>query len=382
MTLFFLYKSLGKFCILIVIPYILMMLFIIAYIVFCKYKLWVETKSVPLSTVLNIDLSKVKLNLKIKSVIYNFLLVLAVQEFITNVLWAVSRTNALTPSKYSISEFNALVENKHEDWVRKFVDLVPIRFKENSLFYFDYILLSILLPIICLFLIVLRRMFLNLPYGNWIIGYTVVILARTVFFLELMQQHDLYYLLEMILFPIGLIDFVVYTNCCKKFYLLLKGRREEARWHLTQNEYHRRQIIVKQFIYSQTYTFMIYLLLLILFLVALVRSLTVFVLNISTSHNSIPSQSHSIYISIQCRKSLEVIYILIDLTQVLVVILLEGLLALSYVMACIGIIWKLCRRRKKYNHVNDWVTKPLMERYRATLDKSSMNRGRDLLSIR
>ena len=365
------YEFIGVSYIVIVLPYMLMMLFIIGYLVFRKYKVCVEIRSVPLSTVLNIDLSKVRLNLKIESVIYNFLLVLAVLEFTTNVAWAVSRSYIYFSLKFNISTFNELIVDKPE---------ISSHFKESFILYPDFILQSILLPIMCLFLIVLRRMYLNLPYRKWIIGYTVGILARAVFFLLLIRYHDLYYLVEMLLFPIGLIDFLVYTNCCRKFYLLLKGRREEARWHLTQNEYQKRNRVVKQFLYTQTYTYIIYFLLLASFLTILILSLISFFLNISTSPNNI--LSHAITVSTQFRKTLEVIHIFINLVQIIVVILLEVVLAFSYLMACIGIIWKLIRRQKKYNHVNDWVTKPLMERYRSTLDNFSGNRERDLLSIR
>ena len=328
-------------------------------------------------TVLNIDLSKVKLNLKIETVIYNFLLVLAVLEFSTNVSWAVSRTDSFPRHEYNISKLIQSIEVGSKHWIQ---DLVVIRFKRHTLLYLNLIQQSILLPIICLFLIVLRRMYLNLPYRNWIIGYSVSILARTMFFLGLMLHHNLHHLLEMLVFPIGLVDFVVYVVCCKKFYLLLKGRREEARWHLTQEEYHKRSRIAKQFLYSQTYTFLIYLILLTTFLISLVQTLTRFVLDISDSQSKV--SSNPISIPTYCRKVLTGIYILVLLIQIFTVILLEVILALSYVMACIGIVWKLCRKRMKFNHVNDWVTKPLMERYRATLENPSSNRRQDLLSIR
>ena len=34
-----------------------------------------------------------------------------------------------------------------------------------------------------------------------------------------------------------------------------------------------------------------------------------------------------------------------------------------------SILVKLLRRRKKYIHVNEWITRPLMERYRADVER-------------
>ena len=34
----------------------------------------------------------------------------------------------------------------------------------------------------------------------------------------------------------------------------------------------------------------------------------------------------------------------------------------------LAILIKLVNRRRKFNHINDWITRPLMERYKATLD--------------
>ena len=83
------YTLLGRVGAVTVVPYLLMMLFIVAYLASCKHRVWIKLKNVPFSTTLNVDLSKVKQNLMIDSMVYNFLLTLSALEFATNLFWVI-----------------------------------------------------------------------------------------------------------------------------------------------------------------------------------------------------------------------------------------------------------------------------------------------------
>ena len=52
-----------------------------------------------------------------------------------------------------------------------------------------------------------------------------------------------------------------------------------------------------------------------------------------------------------------------------------GVMAFLFNLAILtSIIVKLLRRRKKYIHVNEWITRPLMERYRADVERHKERR--------
>ena len=108
--------------------------------------------------------------------------------------------------------------------------------------------LPLLLPILLnLFLIVLRRVYLNAPYKRWIIGYSLYFLFRLLYLIAIPYFVVTSYFQWIMELPFLLLDFCTYVNASKKFSLLLKGRCEEAKWHSTPQEYKRKRRITKIF---------------------------------------------------------------------------------------------------------------------------------------
>ena len=140
---------------------------VLIYFLYHKYQVRIQIRNVPYSTIFNIDLDKVKKNLEIQSMVYNFLIVIMMIEIITNVFVGIA---AIGPSKnVSFTDRNRTI----------FITVERNR-------YFQYIsnlsgiTMGLVFPILCLFLIVLRRAFINLPYKQWVRKYSVYILIRVI----------------------------------------------------------------------------------------------------------------------------------------------------------------------------------------------------------
>ena len=350
---------------LIMLPYVALLIFINVYLVYRKYTICMALRNVPAFTILDIDLSKVKQNLKIESMIYNFLLILSGVELSSNLLAGITTVGS--------DWYNAFIDNSTNKSIQTPLDQVAIQIiiTANSL---CMIVITLLPPIGCLFLIVLRRAYLNLPYTRWIRGYTACIMARLIILSILSFIHQIEDLAQMLYFPICLIDLLIYIPSCRSFYRLLEGRSIEARWHSTQSEYRMKRKIATQFFYAQIITIVYFSLVLIDFLTVFILSPLVIVLNRPNFFYTISlGLFPTITLSSDCISVIVSMFDLISLFQTIVLVVLVFLLSLTYLLVSIGVVIKLLRRQEKYNHINDWVTKPLMEEYRNTFVDSNRN---------
>ena len=332
MSLFSLLGDIGPFFML---PYTVLLVFIIAYLVYRKYTVCQAIRNVPAYTILDIDLSKVKLNLKIESMVYNFLLILSGLELLSDLLGGITTI--------VLDWYNAFIYNATEQSIQTPLDKA-VRVTTNATNSLCMIVLTLLPSTGSLFLIVLRRAYLNLPYTPWIRGYTANILAR----------------------------FIIPS--CRSFYLLLLGRSVEARWHSSLSEYRTKRNIAKQFFYAQILTLVFFSLVLIDFLTVFILSPMVILLNQPLLFNTLSlGLFPHITLSSGSRSHMVSAFDIISLGQTIVLVFLVLVLSLTYILVSIGVIIKLIRRQKKYNHINEWVTKPLMEEYRNTIDSARYN---------
>ena len=362
MSLFSLLGDIGPFFML---PYTVLLVFIIAYLVYRKYTVCQAIRNVPAYTILDIDLSKVKLNLKIESMVYNFLLILSGLELLSDLLGGITTI--------VLDWYNAFIYNATEQSIQTSLDKA-VRVTTDATNSLCMIVLTLLPSTGSLFLIVLRRAYLNLPYTPWIRGYTANILARFIILSLLSFIPQIKDLSQMLYFPICLIDLIVYIPSCRSFYLLLLGRSVEARWHSSLSEYRTKRIIAKQFFYAQILTLVFFSLVLIDFLTVFILSPMVILLNQPLLFNTLSlGLFPTITLSSGSRSHIISAFDIISLGQTIVLVFLVLVLSLTYILVSIGVIIKLIRRQKKYNHINEWVTKPLMEEYRNTIDSARYN---------
>ena len=345
------------------LPYTLLILIVISYLANGKYKVKIQLKYVPASTILKIDLSRVKLNLQIENMVYNFLLVMSSMECTGNIFAGINQISKLDLS--SISNFT-IISCCRIEGISSF---------ETVLGNFSSILLSLLPPMVCLILIVLRRAYLNLPYTKWIRMYTACILFRFLFLIISSLFVKTFFISQMLLFPTAIVDFYIYQSCFRRFYFLLKGRTQEARWHSTQRDYIIKRRIATQFLIAQIYTLFCFLLTLLdFFLLFVLSPLSTTIYSPSLFYSVSFGYFPNIVLSSNAKLLMISIMNSINLTQIIVVSILEISVSLCYILVFIGILWKLIRKYKRYNNINEWVTQPLMEKYRESFQ--SINHGK------
>ena len=343
-----------------IVPYLLMALFILSYLCYRRKIVIIELKNIPFSTILQIDLVKVKQNLRVELLTYNFLIILTVMELSINMFGLINQI--------CIFDFNVLFTTKQ---VNEYNSSSSYFFPENKC---SNAALSIalnlenqLFPTVCLFLIVLRRAYLKLPYKKWIQCYSVFILVRFIVFFLFSSFNQTSYQIQILYFPFSLIDFFIYLSCCRSFYRLLKGRSEEARWHSTQSDYRIKRLMAAQFFYGQCFTITCFVLVLINFFTILLQSPLVIVLY----YPDFLGIFQPVALSHSTRSIILLLYRINSLVRVSVLVTLVTLLFLGYMLVCIGIVLRIKRKRRKHVHINDWVTRSLMEEYRATFDDSN-----------
>ena len=213
----------SYFVLLIPVIVIVMLIFILCYLIHGKYKTIIRIKEIPHSTIFFIDLQKVKLNLKIDSIVHNFLILLCTLELIAVVLSDISGIEDILCILNNLK-----TENKTENCVifTGIHRITPIfnRIRGITSDLID-IVSSTLLSVSCLFLIALRRAYLNLPYKHLIKGYTLCIIVKTISKIITLFLHPTSQLIiSILIYSFENIEFVVYISCCRSFYRLLKGR--------------------------------------------------------------------------------------------------------------------------------------------------------------
>ena len=336
----------------VLILHVAMNIFIVCYLACCKNKVKIQLRNVPHSTIQNIDLVKVKKNLEIKNLVFTFLLILALLELLSIIILGI---NEFCQS-YSLSSFPELLVSQFR--------------------FYIYIVCSIvtgLLPtVVCLYLIVLRRVYLHLPYSNWIRGFVVYLLFRSGLIFLLSHYNWLW--LGIVTFIFTIIDFHIYYYSNRKFYLLLRGRTEEARLHSSNHDYLIKQRIVRRYRCAQVFTIVYILLYLINQCLASVQS----VMNMVNEQPDLLDIfclgfCRTSYMLKEVGTTLQTVVICINLLQWLLIVLIEIILLLIYIYVCVGIVWKLIRQRERYYYINEWVTGPLMKRYRASLENPYRN---------
>ena len=229
------------------------------------------------------------------------------------------------------------------------------------------ITMGLIFPIICLFLIVLRRAFINLPYKQWVTKYTVYILIRVIISLISILFNITLIIGAFVEFLLGLSDIFVYISSSRAFYVLLKGRRDEALYHSSRREYLEKKRIANQFFYAQVSTHFLGLLLLLIYISVFANGIfylfsdsNFFELLSFGYFPKFPSSWHAFAFKIGT---------ICGRMKIVFIYLMELYILFAYFFVSLSILVKLFNRRKKFNHVNDWLTRPLMERYRSSLEE-------------
>ena len=351
---------------LIIIPYTVASLIVISYYTYLKYKNWRDIKNVPAYPRYQVDLDKVRKSLRIKSTVYNFILILSIAELITNIL---TQTALIEIFDFNLEHrYKVFISNS---CVIRDIDLTNLENKSTFLIVkaldIGVVMMTMFPILMSLFYVILRRLFINYPYHQHIRKYILYILVQFILKVSLTCFLQTRYFEKLILFPLIVIDVGIYMSTSHKFYLLLKGRRNEARIHSNKTDYLSKRSIVRQFFFAQVVTlFILSLMVTGVFLAFISVPLNLFANNpcylsyISLGY--LPDITIPKYISMLFT-SITMHCFLMEFTLAFIV---EMLIIFINIALCIGIIVMLIKRRRRFTHINDKI-KPFMERYRNRL---------------
>ena len=246
----------------VIFPYCLVILFVICYYALMKYRIWRDIRNVCYPPTIKIDRNKFKLNLQIKSMVYSFILILSITELVANILFQSSQ----------ISKFNSKIiivypEIISEDCVIESTYMIQLLNKSTFMIAraqnIGIVLWTMFSILLSLFFVILRHMYLNHPYNKCTRKYIIYIFLQFVVKTSLSCFMQTWYISQLLYFPMGVVDVCVYIFTSHKFYLLLKGRRDEAIFHSTQTEYFQKVHIVNRFFFIQVGTLVMFLMLLL-----------------------------------------------------------------------------------------------------------------------
>ena len=348
----------------VIIPYILVALFVISYFAYLKYLIRKEIQKLP-TAIYGIDVNNLSKNLQIKSMVYNFILIVSIIEFATNI---VIETNLLIIPTIEPEDSWINLSNpcRMEDFELKDLGVHSTFFLSRARNIAE-VTFSELPILIALFYIILRRMYLNVPYHRHIRKYIIYIVIQFVVKCVFVSFIQTFYFGELLYLPFGLIDFVIYICASQKFYNLLKGMRNAASLHSSKSEFLQKKQAVKRFFYARLAMIVTFLLFLIIaitaFIPATFKILTRCFLSYITS-DYIPS----ITLSDRVQEIIEHISSNCMLTQMFVLFIVELITIVTYLLLCVDIILTAVRKRRRYNNSN-FLTRPLMESYRRSLIK-------------
>ena len=349
----------------VIIPYILVALFVISYFACLKYLIMKEIQKLP-TAIYGIDVNNLRKNLQIKSMVYNFILIISIIEFVTNI---VTETDLLIIPTIQPEDTWINLSNSCRMEDSKLKDLgIRSTFFLSRTRNIAEVMASELFILMGLFYIILRRMYLNVPYHRHIRKYIIYIVIQCVVKCVFVSFNQTFYFGLLLYFPFLLIDFVIYICASQKFYNLLKGLRNAASLHSSKSEFLQKKQTVRQFFYARLAIVVVILLFLIIaltvFIEATFQILTRCFLSYITS-DYIPS----ITPSNQSKEFTEHIIYYCKQTRMFVLFIVELITIVIYLLLCVDIILIAVRKRRRYNSSNFLFIRPLMEKYRRNLIK-------------
>ena len=218
------------------IPISISLLFILGYYIHYKKLLRLQMKEVPSLRYRGVDLEKIHRSLEIKIMVCNFILVLLGLESMRHLLY--------------ICGFSYR-------FIMKVLRHIPISQELTTILYTTrqtMLTVSVgiqlmIVPTVYLLLKVLPLAYYNYPYKHIVKRWAIFIPLRSVIFLVVE-----YIPVVGAVFPeymragVYLTDWIMYWFYARRFYLVLKGRRLEARWHSTLEDYREKTQVQFQYL--------------------------------------------------------------------------------------------------------------------------------------
>ena len=352
---------------LVIIPYTILVLLVIANFIYEKYLIRKAIRGLSFSTECE-DVNRIK-NLRIKSLVHSFIIFLTALEIVVNISFESGVImkydfNPFHPNHINVSN-SCLITDPY------LISLVESSYLSASLiFNISIIIGTSIIPIISLFFVILRRIYINYPYKQYIRKYVVLIALRFVVMAILYCLMQTWYLVQLLLLPIFLIDLKIYISSSRKFYFLLRGLRNEASIHSTKQEYRNKSRIVNQFFYAQVVSlFTLSIGLGVVVLCSLSVPLRIYVYNPCYLSYITLGYLPIIRVSKRVQDTGRTILYISYVIESTCLSIIEVLVIFTYLSILISIVIKLIKRRRDFNQVNEFTTRLLINDYRNTLLK-------------
>ena len=149
----------------VIIPYILVSLFVISYFAYLKYLIRKEIQKLP-TVIYGIGMKNLRKNLQIKSMVYSLILIISIIEFVSNIV--IETDLLIIPTiEQEHSWINLSNSCRIEDFDLKILEIRSTFFYSRT-WNIAEVTFSELPILMGLFYIILRRMYLNVPYHRHI----------------------------------------------------------------------------------------------------------------------------------------------------------------------------------------------------------------------
>ena len=337
------------------IPYLIIVIFTIPYFIHQKLLILRKIRNVPRSTIFQTDLSKVKKNLQIQSMVYNFILIIYSFEAIICLTCSVSNIyyGFWSPSSiYFVKVTNIYTNKTCHLWTNKIKGM-----------YLDYSGYQVvLLPIIPnLFMIVLRRAYLNAPYKRWIKGYSLYFMFRLVSLILSTYFIITCYIEMSIQLPFLAFDFYTYAISSRKFYLLLRSMHEEAKSHSTLIDYKKKRMATKVFALTQIPIFFTVTILMIMVIMKSLFNITTLIqYGNCILQYMLPNTPINFTIHRNLHHVLQIVEFYTQTIQMSGNVIVGVMILIANLGILVWIILKLNSRRKAFKNINE-LTRPLIQ---------------------
>lgn len=308
-------------------------------------------------------------NFKLKLLVCHFILMLLVIESITNL----AESLAYLPNSFKTESNQTRVELTSSCWIEQNQKLKQF---ENLMEWIRSILpfslmkalRLMIMPIVTILLKILASAFFNFSYKRTARKWLLVTFTRSLIVFVMRSVRWTHYYANIVIILSVVMDYICFLKASRRFYLVLKSKKIEARWHSSEIDYRDKQNVFYQFVLSNSYTGVTFLVFTLREVIDSFRS----VFNFFTRSNNCVVRYFTfglinLDLTAAQKSRLALIYHSTDYVRFFLEDLYQLFIFVAYFVVILALLITLLRRRRFYKRVNKDVVTPLMDRYKASI---------------
>ena len=308
-------------------------------------------------------------NFKLKLLVCHFILLLLIIELKTNLMESL----AYLPTFLVLSN-QTRVELTNSCWIEhnhKLKEFIGLGEWIRAILPFSLVnaLGLMIMPIVTILLKILANAFFNFSYKGIAKKWLIVTFVRTLIVFAMTATRWTHYYSNIVIGFSVVIDYICFLKASRRFYIVLKSRKIEARWHSTEIDYNEKQNVFYQFVLSNSYTGVTFLIFTIWNVVNSFNSIFYFFL---VSNNCVIRHFTFGLINLDLTAAQKLylvnnVYHSIDYVRFFLEDLYQLFIFVAYFLIILALLISLLRRRRFYNRVYINLVKPLMDRYKRSI---------------